>query len=40
MVASVPFVKTAEPHLLDTYAPEITKAYITSRLECVPVVIR
>eukprot|EP00075_Anas_platyrhynchos_P034813 XP_027324066.1 ran-binding protein 17 isoform X3 [Anas platyrhynchos] len=40
MVASVPFVKTAEPHLLDTYAPEITKAYITSRLDCVPVVIR
>ncbi|KFP31533.1 Ran-binding protein 17, partial [Colius striatus] len=40
MVASVPFVKTAEPHLLDTYAPEITKAYITSRLECVPAVIR
>ncbi|NXA39768.1 RBP17 protein, partial [Eudromia elegans] len=40
MVASVPFVKTAEPHLLDTYAPEITKAYITSRLESVPVVVR
>ncbi|NXJ11512.1 RBP17 protein, partial [Odontophorus gujanensis] len=40
LVASVPFVRTAEPHLLDTYAPEITKAYITSRLECVPVVIR
>ncbi|OXB64986.1 hypothetical protein ASZ78_007389 [Callipepla squamata] len=40
LVASVPFVKTAEPHLLDTYAPEITKAYITSRLECVPIVIR
>ncbi|NXF30877.1 RBP17 protein, partial [Nyctibius bracteatus] len=40
MVASVPFAKTAGPHLIDTYAPEITKAYITSRLECVPVVIR
>ncbi|KAM9531618.1 LOW QUALITY PROTEIN: ran-binding protein 17 [Guaruba guarouba] len=40
MVASVPFVKTAEPHLLDTYAPKIAKAYIASRLECVPVVIR
>ncbi|NXW14049.1 RBP17 protein, partial [Circaetus pectoralis] len=39
-LASVPFVKTAEPHLLDTYAPEITKAYFFSRLECVPVVIR
>ncbi|NXD10884.1 RBP17 protein, partial [Nothocercus nigrocapillus] len=40
MVASVPFVKTAEPHLLDTYAPEITKAYITSRLGSVPIVLR
>ncbi|XP_059589432.1 ran-binding protein 17 isoform X2 [Alligator mississippiensis] len=40
MVASVPFVKSTEPHLLDTYAPEITKAYITSRLESVPVVVR
>uniref|UniRef100_A0A8D0ED84 RAN binding protein 17 n=2 Tax=Salvator merianae TaxID=96440 RepID=A0A8D0ED84_SALMN len=40
MVASVPFVKSSEPHLLDTYAPEITKAYITSRLESVPMVLR
>ncbi|XP_078006673.1 ran-binding protein 17 isoform X4 [Phascolarctos cinereus] len=40
MVASVPFVKSTEPHLLDTYAPEITKAYITSRLESVSIVIR
>uniref|UniRef100_A0A8D0LBX1 RAN binding protein 17 n=1 Tax=Sphenodon punctatus TaxID=8508 RepID=A0A8D0LBX1_SPHPU len=40
MVASVPFVKSTEPHLLDTYAPEITKAYITSRLESVAVVVR
>ncbi|XP_042320748.1 ran-binding protein 17 isoform X3 [Sceloporus undulatus] len=40
MVASVPFVKSSEPHLLDSYAPEITKAYITSRLESVPMVIR
>uniref|UniRef100_A0A8C8SQD7 RAN binding protein 17 n=1 Tax=Pelusios castaneus TaxID=367368 RepID=A0A8C8SQD7_9SAUR len=40
MVASVPFVKSTEPHFLDTYAPEITKAYITSRLESVPVVVR
>lgn len=40
MVASVPFVKSSEPHLLDMYAPEITKAYITSRLESVPMVIR
>ncbi|XP_078509484.1 ran-binding protein 17 isoform X2 [Lissotriton helveticus] len=40
MVASVPFVKSTEPHLLDTYAPEVTKAYITSRLESVSVVVR
>ncbi|XP_074068530.1 ran-binding protein 17-like [Macrotis lagotis] len=40
MVASVPFVKSTEPHLLDTYAPEITKAYIISRLESVSIVIR
>ncbi|KAM4653602.1 LOW QUALITY PROTEIN: ran-binding protein 17 [Amazona ochrocephala] len=39
MVASVPFVKMAEAHL-DTYAPQIEKAYIASRLEYVPVVIR
>ncbi|XP_072612720.1 ran-binding protein 17 isoform X11 [Vulpes vulpes] len=40
MVASVPFVKSTEPHLLDTYAPEITKAFITSRLESVAIVVR
>lgn len=40
MVASVPYVKAAEPHLLETYTPEVTQAYITSRLESVGVVIR
>ncbi|TRY77108.1 hypothetical protein TCAL_08008 [Tigriopus californicus] len=40
MVASVPYVKAAEPHLLETYTPEVTQAYITSRLESVAVVIR
>ncbi|KAM5298237.1 LOW QUALITY PROTEIN: ran-binding protein 17 [Ctenodactylus gundi] len=40
MVASVPFVKSTEPHLLDTYAPEIAKAFITSRLESVAIVVR
>ena len=40
MVVSVPYVKSNEPHLLDTYTPEITKAYITSRLDSVPVIIR
>ncbi|XP_078405859.1 ran-binding protein 17-like [Cetorhinus maximus] len=40
MVASVPFIKSNEPHLMETYAPEVTKAYITSRLESVPLIIR
>lgn len=40
MVASVPYVKATEPHLLDTYTPEVTNAYITSRLESVAVVVR
>lgn len=40
MVASVAYVKTAEPHMLDTYAPEVTKAYIESRLDAVPVIVR
>lgn len=33
MVASIPYVRATEPHHLGTYAPEVTKAYITSRLE-------
>ncbi|XP_029649457.1 exportin-7 isoform X2 [Octopus sinensis] len=37
MVASVPYVKASEPHLLETYTPEVTKAYITSRMESVHV---
>ncbi|XP_067129437.1 exportin-7 isoform X3 [Centruroides vittatus] len=40
MVASVPYVKASEPHLLETYTPEVTHAYITSRLESVTAVIR
>lgn len=40
MVASVPYVKAKEPHLLETYTPEVTNAYITSRLESVAVVVR
>ena len=31
MVASVPYVKATEPHLLETYTPEVTQAYIRSR---------
>ncbi|XP_014218065.1 exportin-7 isoform X2 [Copidosoma floridanum] len=40
MVASVPYIKAAEPHLLETYTPEVTNAYITSRLDSVTVVVR
>ncbi|CAG0884315.1 unnamed protein product [Cyprideis torosa] len=40
MVASVPYAKAPEPHLLDTYTPAVTKAYITSRLEAVPIIVR
>ncbi len=40
MVASVPYVKASEPHMLETYTPEVTKAYITSRLDSVAVVMR
>ncbi|XP_017472351.1 PREDICTED: exportin-7-like [Rhagoletis zephyria] len=35
MVTSVPYVKANEPHLLERFAPEITRAYITSRLDLV-----
>lgn len=40
MVASVPYVKATEPHLLETYTPEVSNAYITSRLESVAIVVR
>uniref|UniRef100_A0A8D8RPF3 Exportin-7 n=2 Tax=Cacopsylla melanoneura TaxID=428564 RepID=A0A8D8RPF3_9HEMI len=40
MVASVPYIKAMEPHQLHTYTPEVTTAYITSRLDSVAVVIR
>uniref|UniRef100_A0A023GMQ2 Putative nuclear transport receptor ranbp16 importin beta superfamily n=1 Tax=Amblyomma triste TaxID=251400 RepID=A0A023GMQ2_AMBTT len=40
MVASVPYVKASEPHLLDAYTPEVTRAYITSRLDSVSQVMR
>ena len=32
--------KATEPHLLETYTPEVTQAYIRSRLESVAVVVR
>ena len=40
MVASVPYIKAQEPHLLETYTPEITNVFITSRLELVGAVAR
>lgn len=40
MVASVPYVKALEPHLLETYTPEVTQAFVTSRLESVSIIIR
>lgn len=40
MVASVPYVKATEPHLLETYTPEVLKAYTMSRLESVTVVLK
>uniref|UniRef100_A0A8C9TKZ7 Exportin 7 n=1 Tax=Scleropages formosus TaxID=113540 RepID=A0A8C9TKZ7_SCLFO len=40
LAASVPYVKATEPHLLETYTPEVTKAYITSRLESVHIILR
>lgn len=40
MVASVPYVKATEPHMLETFTPEVTNAYIKARLEAVAVIIR
>ena len=40
MVASVPYIKSQEPHLLEVYTPEITKIYIQSRLELVNAVVK
>ena len=31
-------MKATEPHLLEVYTPEITKAYITSRLDSVAII--
>lgn len=40
MVASIPYVRAIEPHHLDAYTPEVTKAYITSRLDSARVIVR
>lgn len=39
-ILQVPYVKATEPHMLETYTPEVTRGYITSRLDSVAVVIR
>jgi exportin-7 len=40
LVASVPYTKSQEPHLLEIYTPEITKVYIQTRLELVNAVLK
>lgn len=40
MVASIPYVRATEPHHLSTYTPEVTKSYITSRLDSTRIIIR
>ncbi|EAA09181.6 AGAP004535-PA [Anopheles gambiae str. PEST] len=40
LIASLPYVKSPEPHYLETYTPEVTKAFITSKLDAVPVIVR
>lgn len=40
MVASVPYVKATEPHMLETYTPEVMKSYVMSRLESVTMVVK
>lgn len=40
MVASVQFFRDPKPHLLETYTPEVTTAYIKSRLDSVPIILR
>ncbi|XP_046851290.1 exportin-7-like isoform X2 [Xenia sp. Carnegie-2017] len=40
MVSSTPYIKSTEPHLLETYTPEISKAFITSRVDSVQVVLQ
>uniref|UniRef100_A0A2M4A7B9 Putative nuclear transport receptor ranbp16 importin beta superfamily n=1 Tax=Anopheles triannulatus TaxID=58253 RepID=A0A2M4A7B9_9DIPT len=39
LIASLPYVKTSEPHFLETYTPEVTKAFVTSKLDAVPVIV-
>lgn len=36
LVASIPYARTSQPCLIGTYAPQVTRAYIESRLAGVP----
>uniref|UniRef100_H2ZGH4 Importin N-terminal domain-containing protein n=1 Tax=Ciona savignyi TaxID=51511 RepID=H2ZGH4_CIOSA len=40
LAASVPYVKAQEPHNLESYMPEVLKAYVESRLESVEIILR
>uniref|UniRef100_A0A7M5UYT3 Importin N-terminal domain-containing protein n=1 Tax=Clytia hemisphaerica TaxID=252671 RepID=A0A7M5UYT3_9CNID len=40
MVASCPFVKENDAHLLEQFTPQITEAYVTSRLESVKAIVQ
>lgn len=40
LVASVQFFKDVKPHLLERYTSQVTQAYIDSRLNAVPIIVR
>ena len=40
MASSVPYVKAQEPHHLETYMPEVLKAYVESRLNSTEVILK
>eukprot|EP00850_Spirogloea_muscicola_P007102 SM000035S13082 [mRNA] locus=s35:297618:305506:+ [translate_table: standard] len=40
LVSSMPYLKSDSPSLLDSYVPQITEAYITSRLDSVQAVLQ
>ncbi len=36
LVAGIPYVRTAEPYLVDEWAPRVAEAFVRSRLDAVP----
>ena len=40
LAGSVPYVKSQEPHQLETYMPEVLKAFMESRMESVQIALR